>query len=238
MKSISRIISGFNSLISHNTVISISGSSGTGKSTLAQYLVGNYTLLETSIPVLCFWLQASQKFSKNRLKQLFGRDLERYSRVKESIFVSPREKPCSSYLEQSTLLIDLISKQHVFPNFLKFLVIDNISCHLRAEILNAPSFESKMHLQDDFFDDQLSKLVFMCFKMNVKLVLIHEMSYNPKKNENLPFLSNMYDRLGTTEFILESTFRKKYNMLTIKTGNFKKLFKFRIINEGFDWLLP
>ena len=65
------ILEGIKEIFQDNTVISISGKSGTGKTSLALYLAGYYLASDIPHDGSCVWIQASELFPKKRLKTMF-----------------------------------------------------------------------------------------------------------------------------------------------------------------------
>ena len=55
-------------------LVSISGESGLGKTTLALQLVGNILTSEASFSGQCVWVQASEAFPLQRLCSLYSKD--------------------------------------------------------------------------------------------------------------------------------------------------------------------
>ena len=59
------VFNGLKKLINRKSIISISGSSGTGKTSLSEFLIGNLLIENEGC---CMWIQASEAFPKKRLE--------------------------------------------------------------------------------------------------------------------------------------------------------------------------
>ena len=95
MASSNNISQRLSSLITKRRIISISGSSGTGKTSLALYLIGE--ALTKSMPGkgCCVWFQASEQFPQKRLFRMFKNYPEKLQYLKGSFLVTPKLSPCS-----------------------------------------------------------------------------------------------------------------------------------------------
>ena len=76
----SLVLQEFDVMFQKNSIISISGESGTGKTSLALYLVSHMLTKEKNPENSCFWIQASEQFPKNRLLSMYkdNNDLGNY----------------------------------------------------------------------------------------------------------------------------------------------------------------
>ena len=164
------IINGFQKAFSTHKIISISGDSGTGKTTLAQFLIGNLLTISKPYEDYCFWIQASETFSKKRLVNMYKMDSEKLRYLKNSILISPGRKTCSSFSEQSELLRRLSNNNYIFPPNLKFIVIDNISHHLRYEISKLRNAKAVTHLRN-------AKIAFWRLVSNTTIIIHFFMYY-------------------------------------------------------------
>ena len=61
------VLQEFEKILQHNSVLSVSGKSGTGKTSLALFLVSQSLANGDVYKDSCFWIQASEPFPKNRL---------------------------------------------------------------------------------------------------------------------------------------------------------------------------
>ncbi|NVM34417.1 MAG: hypothetical protein HWN81_02400 [Candidatus Lokiarchaeota archaeon] len=91
----SEFFEGMRKLFTYNNIFSVAGESGTGKTTLALYLVGN-CLKEGE---QCIWIQASEHFPIKRLDHLFENHPKRLDSLKENIFVIPKNHVIANYQE-------------------------------------------------------------------------------------------------------------------------------------------
>lgn len=228
----SQIYEGLKKLISGNRIISISGASGLGKITLAQYLVGKLLIDFRAQEYCSYWVQASEAFSRKRLSTLFEKNLAAMEYIKSNIYIIPRKKPCSSFLEQNNVLKSIWSADSIVSPDLKFLVIDNISNHLRYELSLSQSIESTVSLIDRFFEQQLQPLIMFCQRENIVLILIHEVTYDPKSDRQAPFCHKLYDRIATLDIILRKEFSTQEKIMHIDLGDTSFSTKYVLCDEG------
>ena len=212
--------------ISHKnkSIISISGKSGTGKTTLALQMVGNLLTNDASYEGSCVWLQASELFPKKRLVSLYRTDPEKINYLMKSIFVFPRRKPFSNYREQSTFFDDLGAI--LLPSNAKFMVIDNISHHLRLAASLNLDLKKRVLLYDQFFNSQLFLLIMRCLRDNITLILLHEVSFDPASGKTLPFFNKLYSRIQAISITLSKGFKSKVKKMEISYGDSSNSTKF------------
>ena len=228
----SQIYESLKKLISGNRIISLSGASGLGKTTLAQYLVGKLLIDFRDHEYCSYWVQASEAFSRKRLSRLFEKTPIELDYIKNNMYILPGKKPCNSLLEQNNVLKSIWSEDAIVSPDLKFLVIDNISNHLRYELSLSQSIESTVSLIDSFFDQQLQPLIMFCPRENIVLILIHEVTYDPKINRQAPFCHKLYDRIDTLDIILRKEFRTQEKIMHIDLGDTSFSTKYVLSDEG------
>jgi len=226
------VLNGFKKIFLSNKVISISGESGTGKTTLAQYLIGNLLTISKPYEDYCFWIQASEAFSKKRLIKMFKTNSEKLRYLNNSILISPSNKACSSFSEQSDLLKKISRRNYIFPPNLKFIVIDNISHHLRYEISKSNDAKAVMSKLNDFFDSELMPLIMTCQRENINLLLIHESSFNPNLNQNMPFFYKLYNRIKTIDINLTKGFTSDVKIMNIRSKDQARSLNYCLDDKG------
>jgi len=199
--------------------ISISGKSGTGKTTLALQLVSTILTGEKPYENSCAWIQASELFTliKRRLISLFKTSPGKLNYLLKNIFVIPRDKPFSNYKEQSTFFNELGTL--LLPSNVKFIVIDNISHHLRLAASLNLDVKRRVILLNQFFSSQLFPLIMRCLRDNIILVLIHEVSFNPSSGKTQPFFNKLYSRIQTVNITLSKNFRSNKKTMEIDCGD-------------------
>jgi len=212
------------------SVISISGPAGTGKTTLALSLVGNFLTLKPSLNESGIWIQASEAFPKNRLKTMFANQPDILQYLNEHIFIIPSKKPCSTYVEQLSVLKHINAEEFIPPPDLKFIVIDNISHHLRYKISLLHDVKDSVGCLNDFFDNYLLPLILFCIRERVCLILIHEATFDIKRGKTRPFFYKLYDRIDA----LNINFRKEITQKTIeiKLNEDFMTFQYRLVDSG------
>ncbi|MFW9829350.1 MAG: hypothetical protein ACFFB4_03340 [Promethearchaeota archaeon] len=176
-----------------NCILSLYGKSGTGKTSFTLYFVGYLITRCKPYQDQCVWIQASEFFPSRRLVQLFKEDIEILRYIRNNIFITPSKHPFLSYQEQSRYLSEIEGR--TFPPELKYIVIDNISHHLRFEVSRYPSISEKVKLLNSFYESQLLPLVLFCQINNINLILIHEVSYHPSLERTVPFFYKLYSRI-------------------------------------------
>jgi len=198
-------------------IISISGKSGTGKTTLALQIVSSILTNEAPYEGSCVWIQASELFPKKRLLSLFKTAPEKIDYLLRNIFVFPRGKPFSNYREQSTFFDDLGAI--LLPSNAKFMVIDNISHHLRLIASLNSNIKKRTILYDQFFNSQLFPLIMRCLRNNITLILLHEVSFNPALGRTLPFFNKLYSRIQAVSITLSQGFKSNVKKMEIACGD-------------------
>ena len=180
------------------------------------------------------WVQSSEDFSRVRLESIFQEDDDKLQHLKENIFVTPSNVACSNFTEQQLALAKIIDNNTILPPYLKFIVIDNISHHLRFELSRAGSIKEKSDLINGFFNGLLSPLIRKCHREKIHLILIHEISYVPELKKERPFLYKVYDRIQTINIELRkdiSSRRKKMNIF-LNSGQIHRDIEYELTNTG------
>lgn len=227
------ILVGINEIFQENTVISISGKAGTGKSSLALFLVGSYLTSSTPYSDSCVWIQASESFPKGRLETMFSHTNKQLAYLKENIFIAPSERSYTTYEQQLTHLGKLSNTNNLFPPDVRFIVIDNISHHLRFKYSQVSEIEKKAYLVNNFYDTLLSPLIFRCQREKINLILIHEVSFNVKSQQSQPFFHRLYERIKGVQITLLKSFITDQRTMELTVRDSKLSFKFDLIDSGF-----
>jgi len=220
----------------NGTIISISGKAGTGKTTLGLQIVSNVLTSEIHYGSSCIWVQASESFPKKRLVSLFKNSPGKINYLLSNIFIHPVKKPFSNYKEQSHFFNELGSL--VLPSNVKFIVIDNISHHLRLiASLNSDNRERAI-LFDQFFNSQLFPLIMRCLRENLVLILLHEVSFDPATGNCQPFFNKLYSRIQAVNITLSKNFNSKIKKMEIISGDKShiKKFNYEIRDNGISRL--
>lgn len=224
------IISQIIDLAKKNGLISISGKSGTGKTTLALQFVSSLMTLEKPYRDQCVWVQASEQFPKKRLKSLFKSYPDRLNYVLKNVFVAPGLKPFSTFVEQSDFFRKL--KTTIFPNKVRFIVIDNISHHLRFAASSCSDFKGRRVLLDEFFSVQLFPLIMRCLREKIVLILIHEVSFDPSSGKTKSFFSKLYDRIDSLKVNLSKVIGSGLKQMEISSKSTSTKFAYEIRDSG------
>lgn len=230
-----QILSGFpgevHKLMKKHKILNISGESGTGKTTLALQLVGNFLTDSYPFEECCIWVQASELFPIKRLSRMFANTPEKFSYLQQDIFTTPHNTTLDTYFDQSQLFTKIINGHTILPPNLRFIVIDNISHHLRYEISKYKDIKVITSLIDDFYDSLLMPLIMFCQREGIFLILIHEISYDPNADKNRSFLFKLYDRLDTIKIDLGYIRNRCERRARIFTQDHSQEFKY-ILHDG------
>lgn len=216
------------------SIISISGESGTGKTTLALQIISTILTRDTPCKNSCVWIQASEPFSKKRLTVLFKNFPGKINYLLRNVFVHPGKKPFSNYNEQSLFLSNIGTS--LLPSNAKFIVIDNISHHLRFAASMYSDIRRRNIALDRFFNSQLFPLIMRCLRENLVLILIHEVSFDPNLGRNQPFFNKLYSRIQAVNISLSSRFSSKFSEMELTSGDplISRKFRYVIKDCGFS----
>ena len=209
-----------------HSVISISGKSGTGKTSFAIYLVGN----TVNSPSCCIWIQASETFPKTRLEAMFRNDQEKTNYLLKNTLIAP-PRPFQSYFDQENFFLHFVDS--FFPPDLKYIIIDNISHHLRYELSNQLEIKDKVSLMDLFYENIVYPLILKCQRERVILILIHEVSFDVNTQKTRPFFYKLYDRIKGLQIVLNKSLFSKERTIEINTGKKTVSFGFTMKEKGF-----
>lgn len=231
-----QIFSGFlgivHKLMEKHKIINITGESGTGKTTLALQLVGNFLTSSYPFEESCIWVQASEIFPIRRLCCMFNTTPKKVANLQQNIFTSPHNTTLNTYFDQSQMLSKLVSGNSILPPNLRFIVIDNISHHLRYEISKNKDVTIITSLINDFYDSLLMPLIMFCQREGIFLILIHEISYDPHTAKNRSFLFKLYDRLDTIKIELLHRYNSQNNSMKIFFKDYSWTCDYELQNNG------
>jgi ABC-type dipeptide/oligopeptide/nickel transport system ATPase component len=232
MQQLSGFLGIVHKLMEKHKIIAISGESGTGKTTLALQLVGTFLTVSYPFEECCIWVQANEIFPIKRLSRMFIHIPEK-SYLHQNIFLIPQNTTLNSYDDQSHLLSKLISGHTILPPNLRFMVIDNISYHLRYEISKYRDIKLITSLIDNFYDSLLMPLIMFCQREGIYLLLLHEITYDPIAEKNRPFLFKVYDRLNTIKIELKYRGKRKNGKrMNIFTQEHTQKFTYTLHDRG------
>ena len=220
-------------VLTNKRIINIYGKSGTGKTTLALHIIGIHTLKSFSQNEYFIWIQASEEFPQRRLKTLFETSPKMLNKLRKRILITPKNNICKSYKDQREIINKFLSNDTVLPPNVKYIIIDNISHHLRYEINKIDDIKKVSAIIDNFFNTQLFPFIMYCHREGINLILLHEMTYNPKLNQNLKFLDGIYKRLDSLNIYLEDEFMTKSKKMEINLEEFNWRLNYNIRNNGF-----
>lgn len=206
-------ISSVLTLLRERRIISISGESGTGKTTLALQLIASALTKEDASDYQAVWVQASEQFPKKRLHAFFKNSPDAYKALLKRIFIHPGTTPFLSYQTQSVFLTNL--SYIILPFNAKYIVIDNISHYLRFAASCCSDVRQKMALLDEFFSSQLFPIIMRCLREGIVLILIHEVSFDPALGKNQPFFNKLYSRINSVNVSLSKPFGSKVKSMEL-----------------------
>ncbi len=225
------LMNNFRELFHKNALISISGEAGTGKTSLSLYLVGNFLTSTTPYEGSCIWVQASELFPKKRVESLFKEQPKKLDYIINNTFITPRTGMFGTYDRQLEGLHQL--SNNFLPPDVQFIVIDNISHHLRYKLSRISDVKVRADIINKFYDLVVSPLIFRCYREKITLILIHEVSYNLESQQNYPFFSKLYRRLKGLDISLSKSLFTERRTMKLASNNKEVSFTFDIAENGF-----
>ncbi|MFW9820707.1 MAG: AAA family ATPase [Candidatus Thorarchaeota archaeon] len=226
------LFQGIQRLCSHHNILSISGESGTGKTTFALQLIGNLLTKNELYKDTCIWIQASEKFPLKRITQIFEESPQKLEYIINNIYTIPQNGPIYTYEEQYSIIEKIMNSNFIRPPFLKCLVIDNISHHLRYKLTHYNIPQQIFSLLDNFYDEILMPLIMFCKRNEIILFLIHEVTYNPILQKVKPFFYKLYDRIRTIDIVLSKVNNHEKKILLMSYKDTKWKFQFVLKQNG------
>ena len=226
-------MNGIEDLFHENRLISISGKAGTGKTSLSLYLIGNLLTSLTPYDGSCVWIQASEPFPKKRLGSMFRNDEGKLEYLTNNIFVTPGNGPYTTFDLQLEALKRLSKNNYLLPPDIKFIVIDNISYHLRFRFSQINDINQRAYLINNFYEMVLNPLFFRCQRENINLILIHEVSFDVKSQRTRPFFSKLYERIRGVHISLLKSCISNQRTMELTFNNTHITFKFSLTDNGF-----
>ncbi|MFW9874628.1 MAG: hypothetical protein ACFFG0_16095 [Candidatus Thorarchaeota archaeon] len=223
---------GMRKLLNYHNIISISGKSGTGKTTLTLQLIGNLLTNEEPYSDSCIWIQASEILPIKRLNQIFQEHPKELEYIQNNIYIIPQKDVIHNYEQQASIIQNIIGPSVDIPPSLHYIVTDNISHHLRYKLAQYSSPKDISSLQDAFYETQLMPLILFCKMNDIILILIHEVTYSPKLDKLRPFFYKLYDRIKTIDLVLSNIYNDKKKNLQILFNNIKWKYQFQLKQRG------
>ena len=211
-------------------IVSIYGQSGTGKTTLAIQLVSQ--VLQVNGESSCIWIQANDVLPIRRLNSVISGPSINNKLIKNKIFTIPPNRVCSSYFEQEETILNISNENIFLPPEAKIIVIDNISYHLRYQLSLCENFQERSLLLNKFFNEQLFSLIMFCQREQILLILLHEVSYNVKLNETVPFSNQLFSRIQSLMIRLNKSLGKSYYDMDLSLNDKKISIAYKIEDIG------
>jgi len=218
-------------ILERYSFINIFGEAGTGKTTLALQLLGNLLTFPEINNRSAVWVQASDRFPTRRLKSLFSHNEFLLQSLLRHIFIIPK-KPAIDYYQQNTLLANLFRLRRRIPPNTYSLVIDNISHHLRYEIMQFSDINDTIAIMDDFFDSVIIPLTFFCEQSKMILILIHEVSYDPDQDKTVMFNEQLFNRINSLDIKMKKDLVSKKYYIHFHTASQCKSFEYKLQHKG------
>ena len=215
-----------------NKIFSIAGASSTGKTTLMLQLISNFLTDTGPNQFCCLWIQASESFPKKRLQKMLELTPDKLNKVLNNIFVIPSNQTCKNYEAQKKIINNITENNISLPPNLKYIVIDNISHHLRYDLSRCSDFQSSISFLNEFFNSQLYPLIMFCDHNDITLFLIHEVSYDPKLGKNKVFCQRLYERIKCVKIFLDLNKIMQSKTISIEIENKKYSFNYQINDLG------
>ena len=155
--------------------------------------------------------------------------LEELEYIQNNIFIQPAKRSILSLEEQKSIIETLINPSTILPPSLKYIVIDNISHHLRYTLQHTTN---RYSLLDRFYDEQLFPLILFCIREHIHLILIHEVTYNPTLDRTKPFFYSLYDRIEKIDIVLHKVFNSEKRTMKISHDQSQWKFQYILAHNG------
>ncbi|TFF85420.1 MAG: hypothetical protein EU517_01650 [Promethearchaeota archaeon] len=220
----------FQKLISQQKIISLVGESSTGKTTLALQLITNLMMRDQSKNEQAIWIQSSESFPKKRAETMYRDKPDVALDVLGRIFVIPKEKPFSNITAQSEFFKSF--NNLILPPGVKYIVIDNISHHLRHAQANILEVREKMNHMNGFFTQQLYPLIMFCLRNKYYLFLIHEVSFDPQSGRLRAYNGQLFERIRGLEISLSNSIDNKRKTMKLFAEKTAQQYSYRITDRG------
>ncbi|MBD3196041.1 MAG: hypothetical protein GF317_13365 [Candidatus Lokiarchaeota archaeon] len=209
----------------------IYGESGTGKTTLAIQFISNI-IRKSNYTHKCLWIQASERFPKKRVQTMFQNDKQILRNLLTNTLIYPKSI-ILSYKHLCQTIFYLSNLEESLPSNTKIIVIDNISHNLRHFLHQFEKIADKVQILDDFFDNIILPLIFACERNRIKIIFIHEATYNPKSNETEMFNNNLFSRIEAFNIELKyDIFKRKKNAIVFEDPTSKLSYNYEILEKG------
>jgi hypothetical protein len=218
-------------LLTRFSLINIYGKAGTGKTTYATQLLRYFLLSSERNDQYCIWVQASENFSKQRLISMYKDKKSTLQYIQNHILVIP-QKHCRDYFQLTNVLTKLSNTSIEIPPKTRVMIIDNISHHLRFEISHYSDINLITTILDDFFDSVLLPLLFFCGRNNILLILIHEVTYNPKQEKTTMFNHHLFENLQSLNIELKKDLFSNQRQLNFHYYNTSQSFNVDLSEKG------
>jgi len=218
-------------ILERYSFVNMFGEAGTGKTTFALQLLGNVLTFPEISNRSAVWVQASDQFPTRRLKSLFSHNEFLLYSLLRHIFIIPK-KPAIDCYQQNTLLANLFRLRKRIPPNTYALVIDNISHHLRYEIMNFSDINDTIAIMDDFFDSVVIPLIFFCEQSKITLILIHEVSYDPDQDKTVMFNEQLFKRITSLDIEMKKDLISKKYYVHFHTDSRCKSFEYKLQDKG------
>ena len=127
----------------------------------------------------------------------------------------------------------MVNENFLFPPDLRFIVLDNISHHLRFEISKVDDIRKRTSILDDFYNNILCPLILRCQREKITLILLHEVSFNVKLQKTLPFFHSLYKRIKGVNISLIKSSISKERVMKIEIGKEIASLYFQLKDGGF-----
>jgi ABC-type dipeptide/oligopeptide/nickel transport system ATPase component len=197
-------------LLTKEPILHITGDPGCGKSILAQTIAMQF-VEKTGKNVM--YLDTMNKFSKFRFLKFFP---EKATTERMTITA------VNSYEQQKFLInkLDRMSRMNLLDEF-GLIVIDSISHHLRHEISASGMFRDYTKAVNDFNDTQFQPLLMLSRRSNIRIILVHEMTYKPSIG-TLPFLISFFEGYKGIWLPIKPNEKQKINCSPQRSMNYEE----------------
>jgi hypothetical protein len=146
--------------------------------------------------------------------------------------VVPGKRIIQNFTHQEIIFQTIIENLPIEPRRIKYIIVDNISHHLRKKILETNNIKKVTDFLDNFFNQQLFPLISFSLLHKIQMILIHESTYNPENEQEEAFSFNLFSRIDSLWIIMKKKVTGKEKIFEIKNSGSVNQFHYIIDAHG------
>ncbi|MHA1729785.1 MAG: hypothetical protein ACTSWY_13805 [Promethearchaeota archaeon] len=213
-------------LESPEKIIQIYGPAGLGKSTIAITLVKSILANNNGLSI---WIDTEKKFSKKRFGEIsyFGKNFSDFSSVLVS---NPQDME-----EQQENIESLNNNKFMTSGKIKVnsVTLDSASFFFRGSLYkdNWVQYSDKFHA---YYENHILPLLMFQKKTDCYLILVHQVSDNPKTGETKPFMFNIFKEISSVWVELQKEIDKSYYYLNTFNQTIHQKCTYNLSDSGIE----